>query len=122
MVEEIGVTKKVSKDKELFNEVCMLVFDTLVDGALSMKLTEITSNTAGRKIRDDGGDGVEQLENMAILFTLPNGVCIADPKAIARDWLVPALADRLTHMNGFEPYEVIKYFIAEIDKIKVEVL
>ncbi len=122
MVEEIGVTKKVSKDKELFNEVCMKVFDTLVDGALSMKLTEITSNTAGRKIRDDGGDGMEQFERMAILFTLPNGVCTADPKAIARDWLVPELADRLNRMKEFEPYGVIKYFITEIDKIKVEVL
>lgn len=122
MVEEIGVVKKVGKDKELLNAVYMKVFDTLVDGALSMKLTEITSNTAGRKIRDDGGDGMEQFESMAILFTLPNGVCTADPKAIARDWLVSALADRLNKMKEFEPYGVIKYFIAEIDKIKVEVL
>lgn len=122
MVEPIKLTKKVGKDKELLNEVYMKVFDTIVDGALSMKLTEITSNTAGQKIRDDGGDGVEQLENMAILFTLPNGVCVADAKAIARDWLVSALADKLNNMKEFEPYGVIKYFIAEIDKIKVEVL
>lgn len=122
MTEEIGLTKKVSNDKELLNEVYMKVFDTLVDGALSMKLTEITSNTAGLKIRDDGGDGMEQFERMAILFTLPNGVCIADPKAIASDWLVTEMVDKLHKMNGFEPYEVIKYFIAEIDKIKVEVL
>lgn len=122
MVEPIKLTKKVGKDKELLNEVYMKVFDTIVDGALSMKLTEITSNTAGQKIRDDGGDGVEQLENMAILFTLPNGACVADAKAIARDWLVSALADKLNKMEEFEPYGVIKYFIAEIDKIKVEVL
>lgn len=55
MVEPIKLTKKVGKDKELLNEVYMKVFDTIVDGALSMKLTEITSNTAGQKIRDDGG-------------------------------------------------------------------
>lgn len=122
MVESIKLTKKVGKDKELLNEVYMKVFDTIVDGALSMKLTEITSNTAGQKIRDDGGDGVEQLENMAILFTLPNGECVADAKAIASDWLVSALADKLNNMKEFEPYGVIKYFIAEIDKIKVEVL
>ena len=122
MVEPIKLTKKVGEDSEVLNEVYMRVFDTVVDGALSMKLTEITSNTAGRKIRDDGGDRMEQFERMAVLFTLPNGVCIADPKAIASDWLVPALADRLNNMKEFEPYGVIKYFIAEIDKIKVEVL
>lgn len=42
MVEPIKLTKKVGKDKELLNEVYMKVFDTIVDGALSMKLTEIT--------------------------------------------------------------------------------
>lgn len=101
---ELNITKKIGKTEDIIEQVFMHVFDTLVEGALSMKLTELTSNTVGLRLNEES-DQTEQFNNMAILFTLPNGISTAEPKSIIGDWLVPELAKKLKTMRVFEPYQ-----------------
>jgi hypothetical protein len=57
-----------------------------------------------------------------VLFTLPNGVSTASIHAIIDEWLEPEAINFVEKQGKFRPYEIINYFVGEIDKIQVKVI
>ena len=64
----------------------------------------------------------EEYLNTPILFTLPNGVSTASMHYIVDEWLEPEVVEYLEKHGSFQPFNIIKHFVGEIDKIKVEVI
>lgn len=64
----------------------------------------------------------EEHNNTLVLFTLPNGVSTASIHAIVDEWLEPEVINFVEKQDNFRLYEIIKHFVSEIDKIKVEVI
>jgi hypothetical protein len=90
--------------KEGLEKVLQVVMKCLVEGALSIKLTE------------------EEHDNTLVLFTLPNGVSTASANYIVEEWLEPEVLNFVEKHGEFSPYTIIKHFVSEIDKIQVEVI
>lgn len=62
----------------------------------------------------------EEYDNTPVLFTLPNGVSTASIHAIVDEWLESEVLNFVEKQVEFRPYEIINYFVDEIDKIQVE--
>lgn len=73
------------------------------------------------KVTQEVATGEEYL-NTPILFTLPNGISTGSIKHIVDELLEPEVLNYLEKQGRFEPFSIIKHFVAEIDKIKVEVI
>ena len=91
----------------------------LAEGALSIKLTQEATIAMNERFKEKPTE--EKHNNTLVLFTLPNGVSTASIHAIVDEWLEPEVLNFVGKQEKFIPYEV-KYFVSEIDKIKVEVI
>lgn len=114
------VTQEVATGKEGMMKVLQVVMKCLAEGALSIKLTHEATQEMNKRFKEKPTD--EEYLNTPILFTLPNGISTGSINHIVDEWLEPEVVDFLEKQGRFEPYSIIKHFIAEIDKIKVEVI
>lgn len=64
----------------------------------------------------------EEYLNTPILFTLPNGISTGSISHIVDEWLEPEVLAYLEKRGEFVPFKIVQHFVAEIDKIKVEVI
>ena len=106
--------------KDGLAKVLQVVMKCLVEGALSIKLTQEASITMNERFKEKPTE--EEHDNTLVLFTLPNGVSAASIYAIVDKWLEPEVLNFVEKQGKFKPYEIIKYFVGEIDKIQVEVI
>lgn len=114
------VTQEIATGEEGMMKVLQVVMKCLAEGALSVKLTQEATREMNKRFSDKPTD--EQYLNTPVLFTLPNGISTGSINYIVDEWLEPEVVDFLEKQGRFDPYEIIKHFIAEIDKIKVEVI
>lgn len=101
-------------------KVSQIVMKCLAEGALSIKLTQETTIAMNERFKEKPTE--EEHDNTLVLFTLPNGVSTASIHAIVDEWLEPEVLNFVGKQEKFIPYEIIKHFVSEIDKIKVEVI
>ena len=106
--------------KDGLEKVLQGVMECLVEGALSIKLTQEATIAINERFKEKPTE--EEHDNTLVLFTLPNGVSTASIYAIVDEWLEPEVLNFVEKQGKFKPYEIIKYFVGEIDKIKVEVI
>ena len=92
----------------------------LAEGALSIKLTQEATREMNKRFKEKPTD--EEYLNTPVLFTLPNGISTGSIQHIVDEWLEPEVLNYLEKQGHFDPYAIIKHFVAEIDKIKVEVI
>lgn len=92
----------------------------LAEGALSLKLTQEATIAMNARFKENPTD--EEYLNTPILFTLPNGISTGSISHIMDEWLEPEVLDYLEKQGEFVPFKIVQHFIAEIDKIKVEVI
>ena len=110
------VTKTVNSQYEMLEQVCMLLGDALINGALSIKVTELCSKLLQEK-------GIDAKDNKVIfLYTMPNGVLTGDIKSIAENWLAVELLAKVKELKEINIYSLFKYFVNEIDKITAEII
>lgn len=110
------VTRTVDSHKEGLEEIYILLGGALVDGALSVKITDLCSKLLAEK-------GIDAKESKAVfLYTMPNGVSTGDIKAIAENWLAMELLAKVKEMQKIDLYSLFKYFVNEIDKITAEII
>ena len=114
------VVQELSEGKEGMMKVLQVVMKCLAEGALSIKLTQEATIEMNKRFKEKPTD--EEYLNTPILFTLPNGISTGSISHIVDEWLEPEVVDYLEKKGCFEPYAIIKHFIVEIDKIKVEVI
>ena len=114
------VTKEVTTGKEGMMKVLQVVMKCLAEGALSIKLTQEATREMSKRFKEKPTD--EEYLNTPVLFTLPNGISTGSIQHIMDEWLEPEVLDYLEKQGEFVPYSIIKHFVAEIDKIKVEVI
>jgi hypothetical protein len=114
------VTQEVTTNKEGMMKVLKVVVKCLAEGALSVKLAQEATLEMNKRFSEKPTD--EEYLNTPILFTLPNGISTGSIRHIVDEWLEPEVIDYLEKQGRFEPYSIIKHFVAEIDKIKVEVI
>ena len=114
------VTKKCATGKEGLMKVLGVMMKCLSEGALSIKLTQESTREMNKRFKEKPTD--EEYLNTPILFTLPNGISTGSIQHIVDEWLEPEMIDYLEKQGEFVPYSIIKHFVAEIDKIKVEVI
>lgn len=114
------VTQEVTTGKEGMMKVLQVVMKCLAEGALSLKLTQEATIEINKRIKEKPTD--EEYLNTPILFTLPNGVSTASMHYIVDEWLEPEVLNYLEKQGEFVPFKIVQHFIAEIDKIKVEVI
>lgn len=106
--------------KDGLEKVLQVVMKCLAEGALSIKLTQEATIAMNERFKEKPTD--EEYDNTPVLFTLPNGVSTASIHAIVDEWLEPEVLNFVEKQGKFRPYEIIKYFVCEIDKIQVEVI
>lgn len=111
---------KLVSGKDGSAKVLQVVMKCLVEGALSIKLTQEASIAMNERFKEKPTE--EEHDNTLVLFTLPNGVSTASTYAIVNKWLEPEVLNFVEKQGEFKPYEIIKYFVGEIDKIQVEVI
>lgn len=114
------VTREVTTGKEGMMKVLEVVMKCLAEGALSIKLTQEATREMSKRFSEKPTD--EEYLNTPVLFTLPNGISTGSIQHIVDEWLESEVMDYLEKQGRFDPYSIIKYFVAEIDKIKVEVI
>lgn len=114
------ITQEVTTGKEGMIKVLEVVMKCLAEGALSIKLTQEATIAMNERFKEKPTD--EEYLNTPILFTLPNGVSTASMHYIVDEWLEPEVVEYLEKHGSFAPFEIIKHFVGEIDKIKVEVI
>lgn len=114
------VTQECTTGKEGLGKIFEVVMKCLAEGALSVKLTQEATKAMQAHLTEKPTD--EEVKGMPTLFTLPNGVSTASILYIADEWLAPSVLEYMEEQGCFKPYQIIKHFIAEIDKIKVEVI
>lgn len=114
------VTQECVNSKEGMMKVLQVVMKCLAEGALSIKLTQEATREINKRFSEKPKD--EEYLNTPVLFTLPNGISTGSISHIVDEWLEPEVIDYLEKQGRFDPYSIIKYFVAEIDKIKVEVI
>lgn len=115
-----NTTKECVNGKDGMMKVLEGVMKCLAEGALSLKLTQESTIEMNKRFKEKPTD--EECLNTPILFTLPNGISTGSISHIVDEWLEPEVLDYLKKQGHFEPYAIIKHFVAEIDKIKVEVI
>lgn len=114
------VRNEVVAGKDGMIKVLEVVMKCLAEGALSIKLTQEATIAMNKRFNEKPTD--EEYLNTPILFTLPNGVSTASMHYIVDEWLEPEVVEYLEKNGAFAPFNIIKHFVAEIDKIKVEVI
>ena len=114
------VVQELSEGKDGMMRVLGVIMKCLAEGALSVKLTQKATIEMSKRFKEKPTN--EEYLNTPILFTLPNGISTGSINHIVDEWLEPEVVDFLGKRGRFDPYEIIKHFIAEIDKIKVEVV
>lgn len=114
------VTQEVATGKEGMMKVLQVVMKCLAEGALSLKLTQETTIAMNKRFSEKPTD--EEYLNTPILFTLPNGISTGSISHIVDEWLEPEVVEYLEKNGAFAPFNIIKHFVCEIDKIKVEVI
>lgn len=114
------ITQEVTTGKEGMMKVLQVVMKCLAEGALSIKLTQEATNAMNKRFKEKPTD--EEYLNTPILFTLPNGVSTASMHYIVDEWLEPEELNYLEKQGEFVPFKIVQHFVAEIDKIKVEVI
>lgn len=114
------ITQEVTTGKEGMMKVLQVVMKCLAEGALSIKLTQEATVAMNKRFNEKPTD--EEYLNTPILFTLPNGVSTASMHYIVDEWLEPEVLEYLEKNGEFVPFNIIKHFVGEIDKIKVEVI
>lgn len=116
----VKVTREVTAGKEGMMKVLQMVMKCLAEGALCLKITQ--EATIAMNKRFDSKPTDEENLNTPILFTLPNGISTGSISHIVDEWLEPEVLDYLEKQGEFVPFKIVQHFIAEIDKIKVEVI
>ena len=114
------INNEVVTGKEGLMKVLQVVMKCLAEGAVSLKLTQEATIAMNKCFKKKPTD--EEYQNTPILFTLPNGVSTASVNYIVDEWLEPEVVEYLEKHGSFAPFEIIKHFVGEIDKIKVEVI
>lgn len=114
------VMQEVATGKEGMMQVFAVVMKCLAEGALSLKLTQEAIIEMNKRYKEKPTD--EEYLDTPILFTLPNGISTSSISHIVDEWLGPEVLDYLEKQGEFVPYKIVQHFIAEIDKIKVEVI
>lgn len=112
--------KELASGKDGLEKVFHVVMKCLAEGALSIKLTQEATVAMNERFKEKPTD--EEYHNTPTLFTLPNGVSTASVNYIVEEWLKPEVLSFVEKQGNFRPYEVIKYFVGEIDEIQVEVI
>lgn len=105
--------------KDGLEKVLQVVMKCLVEGALSIKLTQEATIAMNERFKEKP---TEEHNNILVLFTLPNGVSTASIYAVVDEWLEPEVLNFVEKHGEFRPYTIIKHFVGEIDKIKVAVI
>ena len=106
--------------KDGLEKVLQVVMKCLVEGALSIKLTQEATIAMNERFKEKPTE--EEHDNTLVLFTLPNGVSTASIYAIVDEWLEPEVLNFVEKHGEFSPYAIIKHFVSKIDKIQVEVI
>ena len=114
------VTQEVTTDKEGMMKVLQVVMKCLAEGALSLKLTQEATIEMNKRFKEKPTD--EERLNTPILFTLPNGISTGSISHIVDEWLEPEVLAFIEKQGEFVPFKIVQHFVAEIDKIKVEVV
>lgn len=114
------VTQEVTTGKEGMMAVLEVVMKCLAEGALSLKLTQKATIEINKRFKENPTD--EEYLNMPILFTLPNGISTGSISHIVDEWLESEVLAYLEKQGEFVPFKIVQHFVAEIDKIKVEVI
>lgn len=114
------LTQECVNDKEGMMKVLLVVMKCLSEGALSLKLTQEATIEMNKRFKEKPTD--EEYLTTPILFTLPNGISTGSISHIVDEWLAPEVLDYLEKQGEFVPFNIIKHFVGEIDKIKVEVI
>lgn len=109
---------EIVSGKDGLEKVLQTTMKCLVEGALSIKLTQEASIAMNERFKEKPTE--EEYDNTSVLFTLPNGVSTASIHAIVDEWLEPEVLNFIKKQVEFRPYEIINYFVDEIDKIQVE--
>lgn len=114
------VAQEVTTGKEGMMKVLQIVMKCLAEGAFSLKLTQEATIEMNKRFKEKPTD--KEYLNTPILFTLPNGISTGSISYIVDEWLEPEVLDYLEKQGGFVPFKLVQHFVAEIDKIKVEVI
>lgn len=114
------VVKELATGEEGMAKVLQVVMKCLAEGALSIKLTQEVTIAMNQHFKKKPTK--EEHDNTPVLFTLPNGVSTATVSYIVNEWLESEVINFVRKQGKFRPYEIIKHFVGEIDKIKVEVI
>lgn len=114
------VTQECVSGKEGMMKVLQAVMKCLAEGALSLKLTQEATVEMNKRFKEKPTD--EEYLNTPILFTLPNGISTGSISHIVDEWLEPEVLNYLEKQGEFVPFKIVQHFVAEIDKIKVEVI
>lgn len=114
------VTQEVTTGKDGMMKVLEVVIKYLAEGALSIKLTQEATIAMNKRFKEKPTD--EEYLNTPILFTLPNGISTCSISHIVDEWLEPEVLDYIEKQGEFVPFKIVQHFIAEIDKVKVEVI
>lgn len=114
------VTQECVNSKDGMMKVLQVVMKCLVEGALSLKLTQESTIEMNKRFKEKPTD--EEYLNTPILFTLPNGISTGSISHIVDEWLEPEVLDYIEKQGEFVPFKIVQHFVAEIDKIKVEVI
>lgn len=114
------VTQECVSSKDGMMKVLQVVRKCLAEGALSIKLTQEATIEMNKRFDRKPTD--EEYLNTPILFTLPNGISTGSISYIVDEWLEPEVLMYLEKNGAFAPFNIIKHFVGEIDKIKVEVI
>ena len=114
------VTQEITAGEEGMMKVLDVVMKCLAEGALSIKLTQEATVEMNKRFSEQPTD--EEYLNTPVLFTLPNGISTGSIQHIVDEWLEPEVLDYIGKQGEFVPFKIVRHFIAEIDKIKVEVI
>ena len=114
------ITQECVSGKDGMMKVLQVIMKCLAEGALSIKLTQEATTAMNKRFKEKPSD--EEYLNTPILFTLPNGVSTASMHYIVDEWLEPEVLKYLEKNGSFAPFNIIKHFVGEIDKIQVEVI
>ena len=114
------IRNEVVTGKDGMMQVLQVVMKCLAEGAVSIKLTQEATIAMNKRFKKKPTD--EEYLNTPILFTLPNGVSTASIQYIVDEWLEPEVVEYLEKNGSFASFNIIKHFVGEIDKIKVEVI
>ena len=114
------VMQEIATGKEGMMKALEVAMKCLAEGALSLKLTQEATIEMNKRFKEKPTD--EEYLNTPILFTLPSGISTGSISHIVDEWLEPEVLDYIKKQGEFVPFKIVQHFVAEIDKIKVEVI